>query len=173
MYGNFRSPSMRTLSHTFRRSVRPVIGKLVVNIDVSNLVVYVLFRLRSHAMCRITFYLRHKWTSLIGWCLELLARGHEQEARLDRLSSGTFSGDDDNRLFIALKKIKVAYSRKHPLYDTTKTAGQPKRFSISGFTVRKSAMDITFMKDGRPVTVYVSLNFRICAYLPPTRARDV
>lgn len=94
---------------------------------------------------------RHKWTSLIEYCLDIL-----ETRRLDALAA-PMSSSNANNLKIGLRRLQVAYNKKHPLYAETKTAGQPKRFTIAGFTTL-SAETFKFVKDEEKISIKVSIH---------------
>ncbi|KAF8319797.1 Piwi-domain-containing protein [Clavulina sp. PMI_390] len=94
-------------------SVRPVLGSLVLNLDTTSIVTY-------------------RPGPLLGFCLDVLGKQNVRDMTPQSIRNAKKLMD----LRKGLRRVKVCYSRAHPLYHQQMTAGMPKHYSIADITLQ-------------------------------------
>lgn len=137
------------------RSVRPALGKMLINIDVTSTVVYVII---SFDYC--IFFLqflelnRHKSGPLIGLCLDFLGQTSERTNLRVALSGQNLKGTQLSNLSRFVKGRKVTFNKEHPLSKKRTSSGRTRTNIIEGIEIL-SADEYTFEKDGARISVTV------------------
>ena len=129
------------------RSVRPAIGKLVINIDTANAVMYDFFRFpfkSIRAFYELTFLFRIKTGSLVDVCIDFFLGGRRDQADVRGvLESRRLDDRAVKSLNKFLRGVRLAMNRKHPNFGRLTKGGMRKESVIDRIEM-KSAEQYTF-----------------------------